>query len=182
MPILQSKYAYLAVLFLFTLVMAGQTQAATVATVGTLDSYLGSCTLENSGPTEELACFTSAGVDGITEDMLVQVSTNSGLAFEQVTDDGVATTYAMIIPESTHFLIKTGNLDGTAFNAFVYENNASLDWAYINLIIGDTGIEIVNIGKVSHITTVVPIPAAAWLFGSALLGLVGVARRRSQLA
>ena len=27
-------------------------------------------------------------------------------------------------------------------------------------------------------TTVVPIPAAAWLFGSGLLGLVGVARRR----
>jgi hypothetical protein len=26
--------------------------------------------------------------------------------------------------------------------------------------------------------TVVPIPAAAWLFGSGLLGLVGVARRR----
>lgn len=29
-------------------------------------------------------------------------------------------------------------------------------------------------------TTVVPVPAAAWLFGSGLLGLVGVARRRRQ--
>lgn len=181
MPILHLKYFSLVVLFLFTLVMAGQTQAVTVDTVGTLDSYLASCTLENSGPTAELACFTSAGVEGITEDMLVQISTNSGLAFEEV-DDGVATTYAMMIPESTHFLIKTGEIAGTTINAFVYENNASLDWAYINLIIGDTGIEIVNIGKVSHITSVVPIPAAAWLFGSALLGLVGVARRRSQLA
>ncbi len=26
----------------------------------------------------------------------------------------------------------------------------------------------------------VPIPAAAWLFGSGLLGLVGIARRKSQ--
>jgi len=29
-------------------------------------------------------------------------------------------------------------------------------------------------------TTVVPVPAAVWLFGSGLLGLVGIARRRSQ--
>jgi len=29
-----------------------------------------------------------------------------------------------------------------------------------------------------NVTTAVPIPAAAWLFGSGLLGLVGVARRR----
>lgn len=32
---------------------------------------------------------------------------------------------------------------------------------------------------VSTVTTVVPIPAAVWLFGSGLLGLVGVARRRN---
>jgi hypothetical protein len=29
------------------------------------------------------------------------------------------------------------------------------------------------------VTTVVPVPAAAWLFGSGLLGLVGVARRKA---
>ena len=28
-------------------------------------------------------------------------------------------------------------------------------------------------------TTVVPVPAAAWLFGSGLLGLVGLARRKA---
>jgi hypothetical protein len=28
--------------------------------------------------------------------------------------------------------------------------------------------------------TVVPVPAAVWLFGSGLLGLVGVARRKKQ--
>jgi len=31
-------------------------------------------------------------------------------------------------------------------------------------------------------TTAVPVPAAAWLFGSGLLGLVGVARRRNKAA
>jgi len=28
------------------------------------------------------------------------------------------------------------------------------------------------------VTSVVPIPAAAWLFGSGLLGLIGIARRK----
>ena len=32
----------------------------------------------------------------------------------------------------------------------------------------------------SNVITAVPVPAAAWLFGSGLLGLVGVARRRRQ--
>lgn len=47
------------------------------------------------------------------------------------------------------------------------EGNQSLDdesWAMDNLRVG--------------VTTVVPVPAAAWLFGSGLLGLVGIARRR----
>jgi hypothetical protein len=29
--------------------------------------------------------------------------------------------------------------------------------------------------------TAVPVPAAVWLFGSGILGLVGVARRRKQV-
>lgn len=47
------------------------------------------------------------------------------------------------------------------------EGNQSLDdesWAMDNLRVG--------------VTTVVPIPAAAWLFGSGLLGLIGVTRRK----
>jgi len=32
----------------------------------------------------------------------------------------------------------------------------------------------------SHVTSIVPIPAAVWLFGSALLGMVGIGTRRSQ--
>ena len=36
-----------------------------------------------------------------------------------------------------------------------------------------------NGGSESFVSTVVPVPAAVWLFGSGLLGLVGVARRRS---
>lgn len=40
-----------------------------------------------------------------------------------------------------------------------------------------------TLGKVSYVGTVsaVPVPAAVWLFGSGLLGLVGVSRRRKQI-
>ena len=37
-----------------------------------------------------------------------------------------------------------------------------------------------TLGKVSYVATV-PVPAAVWLFGSGLLGLVGISRRRKQI-
>ena len=53
---------------------------------------------------------------------------------------------------------------------FIYgEGNQDLNdesWAMDNLRVG--------------VTTVVPVPAAVWLFGSGLLGLIGVARKRSR--
>lgn len=36
-----------------------------------------------------------------------------------------------------------------------------------------------DLSHISAYTTVVPVPAAVWLFGSGLLGLVGVARRKN---
>jgi hypothetical protein len=36
----------------------------------------------------------------------------------------------------------------------------------------------VKLDNISYTSTVVPVPAAVWLFGSGLLGLVGIARRK----
>ena len=36
--------------------------------------------------------------------------------------------------------------------------------------------------SIDAVPTVIPVPAAVWLFGSGLLGLVGVARRRARVA
>jgi len=50
-------------------------------------------------------------------------------------------------------------------------NSVGNPWAY-------DGSPITPLSFVSGSVTVVPIPAAVWLFGSGLLGLVGVARRK----
>ncbi len=45
----------------------------------------------------------------------------------------------------------------------------------------DSGLSIVNFGELAFDVSVssVPVPAAAWLFGSGLLGLIGMARRKN---
>ncbi|ARN74124.1 hypothetical protein BST96_08310 [Oceanicoccus sagamiensis] len=52
---------------------------------------------------------------------------------------------------------------------FVDDSSADNDEVYGSLCVGDT----CGAGP-----TVVPVPAAAWLFGSALVGLVGIGRRK----
>ena len=62
-------------------------------------------------------------------------------------------------------------------------NTASL---FFTLPAGMTGINVYDAGQMtiddlSWVTTsAVPVPAAAWLFGSGLLGLVGISRRKRQ--
>lgn len=43
---------------------------------------------------------------------------------------------------------------------------------------GTIGADIDAVGAISSAAPVVPIPAAVWLFGSGLLGLIGIARRK----
>jgi hypothetical protein len=47
-----------------------------------------------------------------------------------------------------------------------------------DLRIGIHVIDFASGGSESFVSTVIPVPAAVWLFGSGLLGLVGMARRR----
>lgn len=85
---------------------------------------------------------------------------------------------------------------GTSFTLFTLDFTASLSPSTSMLDIGFVagagnwaefdGTAIANTDVVYNGATVtvnaVPVPAAVWLFGSGLLGLVGVARRKTQLA
>ena len=63
-----------------------------------------------------------------------------------------------------------------------YDRDGNMD-LYVSSMFSGAGNQIVFIDNVS-LTEIaaVPLPAAAWLFGSALLGLAGVARQRNRAA
>lgn len=64
-------------------------------------------------------------------------------------------------------------LDETSINAFTLIDS-SITMDYINILgyLGNTA-HLVNHALVRGVS-VVPVPAAAWLFGSALTGLIGI--------
>jgi hypothetical protein len=81
---------------------------------------------------------------------------------------------------TSHFLIKIGQ-GNVEYDTFLYQNldsilqaTISLGWLdeFSGLTSGDF-----DIYRVSHLSQV-PIPATAWLFGTALIGLVGFSKRR----
>lgn len=79
------------------------------------------------------------------------------------------------------FFTSVGNIFGASGNdGSVDFGSFSGDVNYVKLLtngLPDSHIAINAI--IQHPAAVVPLPAAAWLFGSGLLGLVGVARRRN---
>ncbi|MEH6590520.1 MAG: VPLPA-CTERM sorting domain-containing protein [Halioglobus sp.] len=99
----------------------------------------------------------------------LDLGTVSQTAHSQITLTGflggsqVATTGA--------FFVLYGELSNNAVTPF---DGVSLDRLEIELT-GNKAISFDNIA----LTSAVPVPAAAWLFGSALLGLVGVKRKKA---
>jgi hypothetical protein len=183
MKISLRKNLTLALLGLCSLFMAGQSQALTESQVGELDTLLDSTLLPNSGDQEELDYIASVvGTDVYLVDKVdySDVSTDPDYVGDfvlAVTDDNIADSYAIAIDDATdYYLIKIGCGTGCTADTYLFENLEDLSYAYFTL----SSLNISEILTISHITTAapVPVPAALWLFGSAMIGLVGVARRR----
>ena len=78
-----------------------------------------------------------------------------------------------------HYLVKTGR--GQAmFDTFLFENLGEMSLATLGLgwldHFSELGKPAFDIYRISHISEV-PVPAAFWLFGTALIGFIGFSRR-----
>jgi hypothetical protein len=89
-------------------------------------------------------------------------SPNSNTAYDSFSTgsatNGAGTINGAAYDGTTAILVKGGSI-GSAWGGFF-------------------GAQYLEVWNVSFVPTVVPVPAAVWLFGSGLVGLVGVARRR----
>jgi PEP-CTERM motif len=71
-----------------------------------------------------------------------------------------------------------GKGTGTSDTHFLFGNNDSLQWGYVNLSMFGSAVSLTNIGVISHVgTTSVPEPATLTLFGAGL-AVAGLLRRR----
>lgn len=169
-------------IFVVQLFVVG-TQAAVLdrLTVGSDDTYLFLCPDLPPSDANEVACFGSAGVS-TTVPQLVK----SGNNFVELTD--AAGVYALALPsgaQSSHFLVKTGNIGGEDKQySFIFTNNSETAYAVFNLTLFQALLANIlpdvdgfdGIGKISHVssfTSAVPLPAAVWMMITALGGMFG---------
>ena len=133
--------------------------------------------------------ITYAGLDGFTQSTSVEILTAGDYIFSV---NANALTGTVSIPASGTrtlgnggFELFTGsgavspNMDVIAVDDWTtFSWTTTLDAGFIDVGLRNTNAGIYSIAFDDFTITAVPVPAAVWLFGSGLIGLIGVARRK----
>lgn len=174
------KRSILSALALCSLLTATSASALTLndgTNVGARDTLKASTYLSDSGDADELAWVKS--ILGPDVDWEIKYDVTESV-WKQTTEE--ARTYALDLADSPdYFLIKTNN---GSITHFLFENQASLDWAVLNLDESfGTDYTIKNIGRLSHVVefdnaTPVPEPGTIVLLGAGFIGLAALGRKR----
>jgi len=168
--------------------------SSSVAATYNVDELIGQAYLANSGEaTEEAKLAELLGVDislidTTYKDESVDVNAvNDGDAWMIDVDPDKPGFYALKFGTGgLSKVLDAQDEDGNTFNTFFFKNLEDLTKLVFtnDQVLGITGAEDCNkcnIGRLSHYTSLttlntVPLPAAVWLFGSAIAGFVGFSR------
>jgi hypothetical protein len=162
------------------LAVAANASAIPIATVGTIDDLLAHASI-NSGDASEEKWIE----DVLHEDIsYTKLGSSGGAAWQSVTG-GASGDYAFDFGAGggpLYYLVKVGGGKGTGTidTHFLFENNSSMRWGFINLSMFGSNVSLTNIGVISHIgATSVPEPGTLSLLGAGLIaGLISRRRRK----
>ena len=170
---------------------SANTSAYLLADVGPdYDSLIGQATLSNSGSEETWVEDTLTALMGSPVDITYNQLTDAvsdGSNWQSVIG-GVSGDYAFDFGEGTdpdYFLVKVGGGNGTntVDTHFLYDNEDSMRYAFVNLIDFGPDVSLTNIDVISHAGTIdggnVPEPGIISLLAIGLIGM-GAVRRRTK--
>ncbi len=137
---------------------------------------------EISGTTSKISTSitTLNGLAGIGDDGSAVFSGGTGAFDFLFAGGGIDVSGALtgVVGDVIDFVLYSETATAQSFGSFTLFTPTGI----AATLLGTFGLDSAGTLTFNSASTVIPVPAAVWLFGSALLGLVGVSRRKNALA